>query len=209
MSDSKNDFDIAKSVSDLVKDLDRDRQVRIFRWVSESLGIADVGSSTSNALVKEVVPPPSAAASTNQQLDPRLANPPTLKQRDIKSFVEAKQPRSELQFAVVVAYYYRFEAPESQRLNSISPGVLQEATRLVGRNRLSSPRLSLFKAKKQGYLDTADRGEYVVNTVGENLVAMALPGDGAAAATPSKQKPARRSVSKKYGNKGTNQRRKT
>jgi hypothetical protein len=44
-------------------------------------------------------------------------------------------------------------------------------------------------AHTQGLLDRGDRGAYVINTVGENLVAMALPSDGTT-------KPVRRAASR-------------
>ena len=81
-----------------------------------------------------------------------------------------------MQFAAVVAYYYRFEAPSDESLESISPEVLQNAARLANRHRLSRPRQTLLNAKAQGYLDLAERGQYRINSVGENLVAMTLPG---------------------------------
>lgn len=39
MSSTPNDFDAAKTISDLLKDMEKDRQQRILRWVAESLDI--------------------------------------------------------------------------------------------------------------------------------------------------------------------------
>jgi hypothetical protein len=117
--------------------------------------------------------------------------------RDIKSFVTSKDPKSDNQFAATVAYYYRFEAPHNERRETISAEILQEATRLSGRNRLGDPGKTLRNAKDTGYLDVADRGEYRINTVGENLVAMTLPGQGRA--VPAK-------VSRKQGARGKRKR---
>jgi len=39
MSEGPNEFNIANQVSDLLKDLPKDRQQRILRWVAESLGV--------------------------------------------------------------------------------------------------------------------------------------------------------------------------
>ena len=87
-----------------------------------------------------------------------------------------------MQFAAVVAYYYRFEASPDTQLESISAEVLQDAARLVNRHRLSRPRQTLINARAQGYLDQVDRGQYRINSVGENLVAMTLPGTEASVA---------------------------
>lgn len=94
---------------------------------------------------------------------------------DIKSFVDVKAPQSDRQLAAIVAYYYRFEAPASDRKESISKKDLEDACRLAGRKRIRYPAQTLNNALNDGYLDKADRGKYRINTVGENLVAMVLP----------------------------------
>jgi hypothetical protein len=104
---------------------------------------------------------------------------PTERAPDIKSFIATKNPKSDVQYAAVVAYYYRFEAQESDRKESITSEVLQQSTRLAGRKRLEKPIMTLNNAKNLGYLDSAARGEFRINTVGENLVAMTLPGQEA------------------------------
>jgi hypothetical protein len=95
-----------------------------------------------------------------------------------------------------VAYFYRFEAPPAERRDSITGEILQEAARLAGRKRLTHPRVTLNNAKAAGYLDGAAPGEFTINSVGENLVAMTLPG---AAEAPAKKrqaaKPRRRTKS--------------
>ena len=50
---------------------------------------------------------------------------------DIKSFVAEKSPSRNNEFTATVAYFYRFEAQESDRKESISAADLQEACRLV------------------------------------------------------------------------------
>jgi hypothetical protein len=108
---------------------------------------------------------------------------------DIKTFVEKKNPTFDTHFAATVAYYYRFEAPEHLRKESITKEDLQEGCRQAGRERLRHPAQTLVNAHTQGLLDRGDRGAYVINTVGENLVAMALPSDGTT-------KPVRRAASR-------------
>jgi hypothetical protein len=125
--------------------------------------------------------------------------------RDIKSFVEAKKPKSDMQFAAVVAYYYQFEAPASQRLQNISAEILQDAARLASRPRLTRPLTTLNNAKSQGYLDAVGRGEFRINSVGENLVAMALPAGeatGSSLRTKSRTKRSGRKNTKSKPSKG-------
>ena len=104
--------------------------------------------------------------------------------------VDSKQPKSDVQFAAVVAYFYRFEASVENRHNSINATILQEAARLAGRRRPPSALKALNNAKGLGYLDSAERGQFQINSVGENLVAMPLPGSDS-------EKPRRKSSSKK------------
>lgn len=169
-----DDFEAAKSVFEKLKDLSRERQERVLRWVAEGLGV-----SNPTAL------PPSHPPPAQPQPAPAPSDQgPT----DIKSFAAAKNPRSDQQFVTVVAYYYRFEAPPAQRKEAIDGKVVQEAARLVGRERLTNPKATLNNAKHSGYLDGAARGEFSINTVGENLVAMTLPGDGSTATVSKKKK---------------------
>jgi hypothetical protein len=162
---NSDDFDIGKAIFEKLKDLPHERQQRVLRWVSEGLGTtiipstpAQVAPATSNLGGGSPLPTPAATIGT-----------------DIRSFVTAKAPKSDNQFAAVVAYYYRFDAPPAERRESIGADQLQEAARLAGRKRLSKPLKTLNNAKAMGYLDGAS-GEYSINSVGENLVAMTLPG---------------------------------
>ena len=164
MSDSnKNDFQIASEIAALLKDVENERQARILRWVSESLGLKP------SVLKNEV----GSGGTSGASLAPP---PPSGRMVDIKTFMDSKQPKSDNQFAAATAYYYRFEAPVEQRMDAITPDVLQNATRLSGRARIKDPGKALHNAKMLGYLDTAERGAYRINTVGENLVAMTMPG---------------------------------
>jgi len=182
------DFDSAKSVVDKLASISRERQERILRWVSESLGIAHTGPAS-------VLGPltPGAIIST-----PGVVTPGTAK--DIKAFISEKAPKSDQQFAAAVAYYYRFEAPAASRRDAIDGGVLTEAARLAGWHRPKKPTNTLNNARKAGYLDSADRGTFTLNNVGENLVAMAMPGGNAGAKAP-KTKGRKRSPAKKASKK--------
>lgn len=183
MTNSGNDFDAAKAISDLLKDMEKERQQRVLRWVAESLDIAlhvrtgaqheGVGSSATAEVIAPTSPP---------------AYPFAGEVVDIKRFVESKDPKSDVQFATTVAYYYRFEAPVDERQDAISAEILQNAARLAGRARFGNPLATLNNAKKQGYLDAVDRGSFRINSVGENLVAMTLPGSAISAKPKGKTK---------------------
>lgn len=170
MTTSGSDFDAAKAVAEQLKDMEKERQQRILRWVAESLNL-DLGIAP--ATERRTPETTASRGATSPQEEAQL---PHRRLADIKSFVDSKRPKSDVQFTTVVAYYYRFEASAENRKESIDAETLQEAARLAGRRRLSKPLKTLNNAKTLGYLDSAERGQFRINSVGENLVAMTLPG---------------------------------
>lgn len=156
-----DDFDAVRAIVETLTPFEPKDQERIIRWAREKLGLVEAQSPnplTRTGEIPSVTPQPISGRST-----------------DIRSFIDSKKPQSDNQFAAAVAYYYRFEAPEAERKLSISADDLQDSTRRVGRGRFARPAQTLVNAHGQGYLDKTDRGQYALNTVGENLVAMALP----------------------------------
>lgn len=192
-SDTAKVFDAAKTIVETLKDLDKTHQERAIRFASESLGLG------LSAHAQAAVTSQSAAASGPTSLPGTPAHA-----TDIKQFTTAKSPRSDQQFAAVVAYFYRFEAPPSQRREAIAAEDLTEAARLAGRKRPNKPHVTLNNAKNAGYLDAAERGKFRISTVGENLVAVALPGNegaGVANRENARGKPGRKTTRKKTGAK--------
>ena len=158
-----DDLDAVRSVVAALEGFDPNAQERILRWSREKLGLSDIARTP---------------APTHHQPDGKGTPPPAPPSgtTDIKAFVTAKNPRSDRQFAATVAYFYKFEASQSERKPAITSADLQDACRKVGRERLATPSQTLLNAHAQGYLDKAgERGSYALNTVGENLVAMTLP----------------------------------
>jgi hypothetical protein len=188
MSDpTLNEFDAAKIIVETLNKLDKAQQERALRFASESLGI----QSSS-------LKPPSnvSAASQSGSFIPSHQPQSPGRAPDIKQFTISKAPKSDQQFATVVAYFYRFEAPPEQRRETINAEVLSDAARLVVRKRPT--RFALTNAKNQGYLDSAGTGEYRINTVGENLVAITLPGvGGEKGARKARKASSKKKVSKK------------
>lgn len=170
---SENDFDSAKAVAEQLTGMDKERQQRILRWVAESLGL-DFGKGESTLRRTSDTGTGSEEAGTAHNALQRHHR--ERRSPDIKSFVDSKKPKSDVQFAAVVAYFYRFEASPETRKDSIDAQAFQEAARLAGRRRSPNPKATLNNAKTLGYLDSPERGQFCINSVGENLVAMTLPG---------------------------------
>ena len=146
----------------------------IFRWAAESLGLAQPYGTPSAtqppAYVGGIAPPPSPQG--------KVPVPSSEVPQDIKSFIAAKKPRSDIQFVAAVAYYYQFVAPPSEKKTGLTKEDLRDAFRKVGdRNIPPHPEMTLNNAYQAGLLDREDKGTYAINSVGENFVTMTLPGD--------------------------------
>jgi len=116
---------------------------------------------------------------------------------DIRAFTAAKAPSSDQQFAAVVAYFYQFEAKPEDRKDTIDAATMKEAARLAGRPQVQRWAMTLNNAKNAGYLDSAGTGSFKLSSVGENLVAITLPGGG----TNASPKPRKKSTAKKIAKK--------
>jgi hypothetical protein len=180
---SADDLDAVRAVVDALKAFPAEEQRRILRWAQEKLGLpaspAPVLGATPGALPEAALPIPGGAA-----------------RRDIRTFLQQKDPSSDNQFAAAVAYYFAFEAPDTEKKAEITAADLQHAARLSGRQRFQRPIYTLHNATKSGYLDKGRaRGSFRLNTVGENLVAMAMPSQASmtdasgARRRPSKKRP--------------------
>ncbi len=178
MSKQTDDLEAVRAVVDALQPFAREEQERIIRWAREKLGLALVSPTPAS----EPVAGPSVA--------PQPVSRTSGGSFDLRGFVAHKNPQSDTHFAATVAYYYRFEAPEAERKETITARDLQEACRLADRHRLKNPLLTLNNAHRDGLLNRGpERGTFVVNSVGENLVAMALPsGAGVPAKRSSKKK---------------------
>jgi hypothetical protein len=174
-----DEFEATKQVVTTLEPFDAADRERILRWARDKLGMAPVHTGSVLATARDVP----------------TSTPPADQSSDIRSFIEAKKPRTDTQLAAVVAYFHRFVAPESQRKEAIGKEDVLTACRLAGRAR--PPRLdqTMVNAFSAGYFDRAERGQYKLNSVGENLVAVALPGAPGGEATV--QKAGKRKTKKK------------
>jgi hypothetical protein len=177
-----DDLNAVRSIRDALVGFSNDEQERIIRWACESMALAGplpaAVRATSHApiVVPPSVPVTPAAAS----------NVP----KNIHTFVNEKNPKTDMQLATTIAYYYRFESPEKERRDEIDAKFLRDACRLAGYpGRLAKPLATLNNAHANGLLDRGStRGTFVINSVGENLVGMTLPGDVSQTTRPRKRR---------------------
>lgn len=178
-----DDLDAVRTVVETLKNFKPDEQQRILRWAVEKIGLPQIVAPTTSA--HSSVSSSSTGAAAPSSHSPSSA--PSATAVDIKTFIDEKQPRSDVQFAATVAYYLRFKAPPAERKEFIDKEDLQEACRKAKRDRLKNPYQTLVNAHTLGLLDKgSEKATFAINTVGENLVAMTLPSDGKAAARPGK-----------------------
>lgn len=165
MADPKDDLAAVRSIAEALTPFDPKEQERILRWVREKIGLTPDTSTFATGS-----PVVSFASSV-------LGGSTT---KDLKTFVGEKRPKNDVQFAATVAFYYRFVAPSDQRKEAITSTDLQEASRLVGRERFTVPGQTLRNAHTLGLLNKgSESGAFAINSVGENLVDVTLPGDNA------------------------------
>ena len=196
MEKKVDDIDAVRTLVETLKGFDTKDQQRIIRWTAEKLNLpspfGQPASRPSEPSAHGLPQSPSHALRPSDAATPGSG-------KDIRSFVEMKRPRSDVQFAATVAYYYQFEAPEAERKAAINKEDLQDACRKAGRKRPPNPFATLNNARNLGLLDKGDaKGSFSINSVGENLVAMTLPGDGTNGNKPSKKK-AKGNSKKKLG----------
>lgn len=163
MEKKLDDFEAVRILVQALGGFDKNDQERIIRWAREKIGLTVSTRSSETGVL------PAGYSSGAGQI------PSAGKTSDIKTFVASKNPTNDRQLVATIAYYYRFEAPESERKDAIAAADLQEACRKVNKPRFKYPAQTLVNAHNAGLLDKAGGGVYRINTVGENLVAMTLP----------------------------------
>jgi hypothetical protein len=187
-SKTPDDLEAVRAVAERLQDFSSEDRQRIIRWALEKLGTPPPGSVGGQPGLPTPPAPGTPSPSTN----------PT----DIRGFVTLKSPKSDIQFAATVAYFHQFVAPV--RKGTITSEDLIDACRQVSRRRPQRPAQVLVNAFLQGILDRGKKGEYKLNSVGENLVAMTLPDTSSTTAnTSGKTKAgARRSTRRKRVRRG-------
>jgi hypothetical protein len=186
---SKSPLDAAQKIVAELTGMTSEHQSLALKFATETLGLR-LPAATPPAQSPQPIPSHAAGSAGHTT--------------DIRSFTAMKAPKSDQQFTAVVAYFYQFEAKPDERKGSIDADTMKEAARLAGRAQVARWNMTLTNAKNAGYLDAAGNGKFKLSSVGENLVAITLPGDSgpsrgkrASASKKSKNKSSRKSVKKK------------
>jgi len=162
MTKPNDDLEAVRALVQVLEPFDSKDRERIIRWACEKLG--QTGAALSALLSAPLIDSTGSSATISAPA------------KDLKSFLNQKNPKTDLHLATAVAYYYRFEAPPSERKDFIDKQILIDACRKAERKRPPVPNQTLINAYNAGFLDKAgEKGKYHLNSVGENLVAMVLP----------------------------------
>lgn len=113
-------FDAAKAIVKTLQSMDKTQQQQALRFASASLAL---GLPTTPSAPAVTPPLPAANPVPSPVMSAQSA--------DIKQFTMAKKPKSDQQFAAVVAYYYRFEAPAPDRKDAIGSDDLTQAAEAI------------------------------------------------------------------------------
>lgn len=167
-SSEKSPLDAAQAIVSELTGMTSEHQSLAVRFAIETLGLK-LPSTSQPTTAPPVYPPQSA---------PPLGAMHAEHSTDIRSFTAMKSPKSDQQFTAVVAYFYQFEAKADERKDAIDAETMKEAARLAGRPQVARWNMTLTNAKNAGYLDSAGAGKFKLSSVGENLVAITLPGGG-------------------------------
>ena len=93
-------FDAAKIIVETLQGLDKTSQALAMRFAAETLGLQS--ASVTQSHLTPVTPTSTPLSPPSSGGAPHLM--------DIRQFTAAKAPKSDQQFAAVVAYFYRFES---------------------------------------------------------------------------------------------------
>jgi hypothetical protein len=167
-----DDLEATRQVAAILQPFQEVERERIIRWAREKLGMAAPPEGV--AARREGAPATAPEVTTGGAGATPSGGAPAA--TDIKTFIDAKNPKNGTQFAATVAYFHKFLARDGEKKETIDADDLIDAYRKAERERPKRPGQTLIDAYADGVLDKAERGEYTLNTVGENLVAMVLPG---------------------------------
>jgi len=206
-----DEFDALRMLVDALRPFEKDVRGRLLRWAEESLALAKPGKAAAPAAAPAAAAEPKAVRRRGRRkrrakgkkavTAPVAALAPVVAGAagSVQAFMAQKKPRSDVQFAAAVAYYFRHAAPAGQRKDGINGDDLQKAALQSGRGKFQNANQTLNNTRRLGYLDKGkERGSFCINSAGEKLIGTVLPqAGGKVRATGAKRKArARRAVRK-------------
>ena len=186
--------------------LDSDARGRVLDYVFQRLDLAPRESARSTADTSALS---SAVAPSSAPVAPADSAQGTVV--DIRTFAAQKQPKSQMEKTVFVAFYLSEVAPAPERKSELSGADLAKYQKQAGLGAPTNTRQSLFRARDAGYLESAGHGKYKLNAVGYNFVAHSLrapaaspqPSGRRASGTTTRKRSNRRTPARKKSSRKT------
>jgi hypothetical protein len=170
MSDRSPDAELhaIQQLMAALEPLDAEARSRVVSYVFGRLGISGPARSPEFSVL--------ASGSVPAEVSSATARPPQSQPLDIRTLREQKSPKSATEMAAVAAYYLSELAPPGERKREMTAADVTRLFKHAGFPLPGTPKMTLVHAKNAGYLDPgSERGTYVLNPVGYNLVAHKLP----------------------------------
>lgn len=130
-------------------------------------GTDDLGVNESSETQRDEKSPPDEEQ--HEELSAAATSQPGTRP-DPKTFFEEKKPSTQIEAAVVAAFYITEVAPEPDRAEVVDATNLQDVLRQARRKLPARTQQLLVDTHKAGYLNRVSSGKYQVNNVGHNLV---------------------------------------
>ena len=156
----QNEGNAIKEISKILNPLEKESQKRIVEYVFKALkgplsSLPDVNSASEENL------------SSHKTTTHKKEYIP-----DIRTLAKTKDPKSDIQKAVLVAFYLS----EHKNISQVSAQDINKYFKQAGFRLPKNATSTLVNTKTAGYFEQGDKGKYKLNPVGYNLIAHSLPG---------------------------------
>ena len=190
MPEQQDDQEISAvgAIKTALSPLDPEARERVLSAALALLGMSGARAGAAAAASSDVGGT-AAAPDAAREAAPQPASPIP----DIRQLKAQKQPKSDREMAVLVAYYLTEEAPSDVRKDFITAEDILTQFKQAGYRRPSDAGQTLRNAKHAGYLESAGQGKFRLSPVGYNLAAHGLPRSESEATS---RRPARGSAAK-------------
>lgn len=160
----EKEIEAIKTVLNALDPLDEETRANVLEYVLKKLKL-DIGQLSSSG--QGAIPETGGS--------PQNSNSESETPIHIEKFKELKQPKTDMEMAVLVAYYLQYVAPPEEKKLVLSNDDLDTYFKIANYP-IPGGMIHLLKnTKNAGYLDQAAHGQYKLNAVGYNLVKHNMP----------------------------------
>ena len=159
----EKEIEAIKTVLNALDPLDEETRSNVLEYVLKKLKL-DIGQLTNNNQ--------GTAADTNGASESNSEPETSI---HIEKFKDQKQPKTDMEMAVLVAYYLQYVAPQGEKKLVITTEDLDTYFKIASYPIPAAINQLLTNTKNAGYIDQSAHGQYKLNAVGYNLVKHNMP----------------------------------